>query len=42
MIEWVQYLITGITMGSIYALIALGFVTIYRSSRIANMAQGSS
>ena len=41
MVEWVQYLITGITMGSIYALIALGFVTIYRSSRIVNMAQGS-
>jgi branched-chain amino acid transport system permease protein len=33
--------VTGITMGSIYALIALGFVTIYRSSRIVNMAQGS-
>jgi branched-chain amino acid transport system permease protein len=28
-------------MGSVYALIALGFVTIYRSSRIVNMAQGS-
>jgi branched-chain amino acid transport system permease protein len=41
MVEWVQYLITGITMGSIYSLIALGFVTIYRSSRIVNMAQGS-
>jgi branched-chain amino acid transport system permease protein len=41
MAEWFQYLVTGITMGSIYALIALGFVTIYRSSRIVNMAQGS-
>jgi branched-chain amino acid transport system permease protein len=41
MVEWMQYLITGITMGSIYSLIALGFVTIYRSSRIVNMAQGS-
>ena len=39
--EWIQYLITGVTMGSVYALIALGFVTIYRSSRIVNMAQGS-
>lgn len=28
-------------MGAIYSLIALGFVTIYRSSRIVNMAQGS-
>ena len=34
-------LITGVTLGSVYALIALGFVTIYRSSRIVNMAQGS-
>ena len=41
MAEWVQYLITGITLGSVYSLIALGFVTIYRSSRIVNMAQGS-
>jgi branched-chain amino acid transport system permease protein len=41
MTEWIQYLITGVTIGSIYALIALGFVTIYRSSRIVNMAQGS-
>lgn len=41
MAEWIQYLITGITLGSVYALIALGYVTIYRSSRIVNMAQGS-
>jgi branched-subunit amino acid ABC-type transport system permease component len=39
--KWVQLLVTGVTMGSVYALIALGFVTIYRSSRIVNMAQGS-
>lgn len=39
--KWLQLLVTGITMGSVYAVIALGFVTIYRSSRIVNMAQGS-
>ena len=39
--KWLQLLVTGITMGSVYSLIALGFVTIYRSSRIVNMAQGS-
>jgi len=39
--KWLQLLVTGIIMGSVYALIALGFVTIYRSSRIVNMAQGS-
>ncbi len=39
--KWLQLLVTGITMGAVYAVIALGFVTIYRSSRIVNMAQGS-
>jgi branched-chain amino acid transport system permease protein len=39
--NWLQLLVTGITMGAVYSLIALGFVTIYRSSRIVNMAQGS-
>ncbi len=36
-----QLLVTGITTGSVYALIALGYVTIYRTSRIVNMAQGA-
>jgi branched-chain amino acid transport system permease protein len=31
---------TGITIGSIYALIALGFVAIYAVTRIINFAQG--
>jgi branched-chain amino acid transport system permease protein len=34
-------LVTGITMGSVYSLIALGYVTIYRTSRIVNLAQGA-
>ncbi len=41
MTKWIQLLVSGITMGSVYALIALGYVTIYRTSRIVNMAQGS-
>ncbi len=41
MVKWVQLLVTGVTMGSIYALIALGYVTIYRTSRIVNLAQGA-
>ena len=41
MVKWIQLLVTGITMGSIYSLIALGYVTIYRTSRIVNMAQGA-
>ncbi len=41
MATWFQLIVTGITMGSIYALIGLGYVTIYRTSHIVNMAQGS-
>jgi len=36
-----QLLVTGIATGSVYALIALGYVTIYRTSRIVNLAQGA-
>lgn len=39
--QWIQLLVTGISMGSIYALVALGYVMIYRASRVVNMAQGS-
>ena len=41
MVKWVQLLVTGVTLGSIYSLIALGYVTIYRTSRVVNMAQGA-
>ncbi len=41
MSTWLQYILTGITMGSIYSLIGLGYVTIYRTSHVVNMAQGS-
>ena len=34
-------LVNGIAVGSIYGLIALGFVLIYKASRIINFAQGS-
>ncbi|MBW2038416.1 MAG: branched-chain amino acid ABC transporter permease [Deltaproteobacteria bacterium] len=43
MTPWVyipQLLAAGITMGAIYALVALGFVTIVRASQIINFAQG--
>ena len=39
--KWLQLLVSGITVGAIYALIALGYVTIYRTSRVVNFAQGS-
>jgi branched-chain amino acid transport system permease protein len=35
-----QLFASGITMGAIYALVALGFVTIVRASQIINFAQG--
>lgn len=35
-----QFLMSGLSMGSIYALVALGFVLIYKSTSILNLAQG--
>lgn len=40
MLLFVQLLVTGVALGSVYALIALGFVLIYKSTRIINFAQG--
>ena len=31
---------SGITLGAIYALVALGFVTVSRASQMINFAQG--
>lgn len=38
---WLQLLVAGITQGAIFGLIGLGYVTIYRTSRVVNMAQGT-
>lgn len=35
-----QFLITGITIGSTYALVGLGFAIIYNASSVVNFAQG--
>ncbi len=37
---FLQLVINGVVIGSIYALVALGFVIIYKSSSIMNFAQG--
>lgn len=37
----VQLLLLGISLGSIYALIALGFVAIYKGTKVINLAHGS-
>ena len=38
--QFAQYLISGLTDGSIYALLGLGFTIIYAVTRIINFAQG--
>jgi len=40
MAELLQYVITGIAVGMVYALIALGFALIWKSSSVANLALG--
>jgi len=40
MAELLQFTITGVTVGMVYALIALGFVLIWKSSGVANLALG--
>jgi branched-chain amino acid transport system permease protein len=35
-----QYLVSGVTIGAIYALVALGFAIIYNASQVINFAQG--
>ena len=36
----IQYVVSGVALGSIYALVALGFVVIYRASKVFNFAHG--
>src|ERR1035437_6051427 len=38
--QFVQYLLTGVTVGAIYALVALGFSIIFNASHVINFAQG--
>lgn len=40
MTEFAQFVVGGLAVGSIYGLIALGFVVIYKSTEIFNFAQG--
>lgn len=40
MAEFLQFAFSGLTVGAIYALVALGFTLIYNSSDVANFAQG--
>ncbi len=38
--KFLQLTLTGLTSGAVYALVALGFVLIYKSSDVINFAQG--
>jgi branched-chain amino acid transport system permease protein len=38
--EFAQMVISGIAIGCIYAVAALGFVLIYKASEVVNFAQG--
>jgi len=40
MAEFLQYAFSGLTVGAIYALVALGFTLIYNASDVINFAQG--
>lgn len=40
MTEFLQFLFSGVTIGSIYALAAIGFAIIYNASGVINFAQG--
>ena len=40
MAEFLQFAFSGLTVGAIYALIALGFTLIYNASDVINFAQG--
>lgn len=38
--EFVQFLVSGLTVGAVYALVALGFTLVYNASDVVNFAQG--
>lgn len=40
MAEFLQFLVSGLTVGATYALAALGFTLIYNATRVINFAQG--
>lgn len=40
MIQLIEYALNGALLGLLYSLIAMGFVVIYRASKVFNFAQG--
>lgn len=40
MMDFLNYAVNGVLLGQVYALLSLGFVVIYRASKVFNFAQG--
>ncbi|WP_423781801.1 ABC transporter permease subunit, partial [Bordetella pertussis] len=40
MTEFLQYLVSGLVVGCIYGLVAIGFTAVYNVTNIVNFAQG--
>lgn len=40
MSEFMQFILSGVTVGAVYALVALGFTIIYNASDVVNFSQG--
>jgi branched-chain amino acid transport system permease protein len=40
--EFLQFLFSGLTVGAVYAMVALGFTLIYNASDVVNFARASS
>lgn len=41
MTDFLQFLVAGVAVGALYALVALGFVIIYKATGVINFAQGA-
>lgn len=41
MTDFLHFLLAGLSLGAVYALVALGFVVIFRATGVINFAQGS-
>src|SRR6202521_4851725 len=40
MLDFVQQLVSGVALGCVYGLIALGFVLVYKATEVVTFAQG--
>jgi branched-chain amino acid transport system permease protein len=38
--DFLQFLVAGVALGAVYALVSIGFVTIYKATGVLNFAQG--